>query len=442
VLTLGGVGLAIIGAGVLVNGYLAIVARNTSAAEYAYFGAFWSLALVVGVGVFLPIEQETARLVHVVGSHQVLRGVASTAGWMTAILLVVVAAGWVAMDRVLGGDVQAMLALTALCVVSPAQFVVRGALIGDDRMGRHALIMLSDATLRVLLCLAVSFLVADPGTGAFAWTLVVAIAVAHAPDLVRLLRRAGPPATPGPVEADAVTPGVVRRAVAPLLLGSLCAQLLLNGPPMVAPALAASEAEITRVGLFVGAFTLARMPVFLAVPLQTALLPLLIGVLRSGERATLRRLVLRITAGIVALGVAATTFGLVLGPSLVDLVLGSQYVSGRSDVALLALGVAFYIGQLLMTQVLVASNGHRVVAASWLAGVVAGAIVLVTVSDAALAAELAFLVGSFVGWSLSTALVLRQQSPAPRPMSIRPPGPGGRYPRPAPESPPEGPIPH
>ena len=44
--SLGLVGLAIVGSGLLVNAYLAIIARNISAAEYAYFGAFWSLALV------------------------------------------------------------------------------------------------------------------------------------------------------------------------------------------------------------------------------------------------------------------------------------------------------------------------------------------------------------------------------------------------------------
>ena len=53
------------GSGLLVNAYLAIIARTISAAEYAYFGAFWSLALVTGFGMFLPIEQETARLLQV-----------------------------------------------------------------------------------------------------------------------------------------------------------------------------------------------------------------------------------------------------------------------------------------------------------------------------------------------------------------------------------------
>ena len=74
--------------------------------------------------------------------------------------------------------------------------------------------------------------------------------------------------------AHTVTVGKVRRAVAPLLLGSLCAQVLLNGPPVLIPALATNEAEITRAGQFIAAFTLARVPLFLVVPLQTALLPM------------------------------------------------------------------------------------------------------------------------------------------------------------------------
>ena len=48
------VGLGILASGLLVNAYLAIVARSVPAAEYAYFGAFWSLTQVVGFGAFLP----------------------------------------------------------------------------------------------------------------------------------------------------------------------------------------------------------------------------------------------------------------------------------------------------------------------------------------------------------------------------------------------------
>ena len=74
-------GLGIVGSGLLVYAYLAIIARSVSAAEYAYFGAFWSLALVAGFGVFLLIEQETARLMQVPNRPRALLGPPCSPRW-------------------------------------------------------------------------------------------------------------------------------------------------------------------------------------------------------------------------------------------------------------------------------------------------------------------------------------------------------------------------
>ena len=130
--SLGLVGLAIVGSGLLVNAYLAIIARSISAAEYAYFGAFWSLALVAGFGVFLPIEQETARLLQVPDRPQgLLRAALLTALFIAAIqvALVACAAPWLA--GALGGHGVSVVAFGALCLISAGQFVVRGALVED-----------------------------------------------------------------------------------------------------------------------------------------------------------------------------------------------------------------------------------------------------------------------------------------------------------------------
>ena len=106
--SLGLVGLAIVGSGLLVNAYLAIIARTISAAEYAYFGAFWSLALVAGFGMFLPIEQETARLLQVPNRPRgLLRASLLTAASLAAgqVVLVAATAPWLA--RAFGGHRRA-----------------------------------------------------------------------------------------------------------------------------------------------------------------------------------------------------------------------------------------------------------------------------------------------------------------------------------------------
>jgi len=401
------VGLAIVGSGLLVNAYLAIIARTISAAEYAYFGAFWSLALVAGFGMFLPIEQETARLLQVPNRPRgLLRASLLTAASLAAgqVVLVAATAPWLA--RAFGGHASGVVAIAVLCLISAGQFVVRGALVGLDRMDRYALVMVLDTLLRVAFAGAVALLIDDPGSSTFAWTLVAAVGLAHAPQLYLLATRRVRLGTVPAMGEHTVTVGKVRRAVAPLLLGSLCAQVLLNGPPVLIPALATNEAEITRAGQFIAAFTLARVPLFLVVPLQTALLPSLTALLHSGDRAALRRVMLHIAIGIAGLGVAALVLGYFAGPPLVGLIFGKSYVLGGRDVALLAVGVAGYIGLVLVTQVLVAAVRHRLVAWSWLSGVAVAAVILFTVPDLLLAAELAFLAGSATGWLVGTLLVL------------------------------------
>ena len=211
-----------------------------------------------------------------------------------------------------------------LCLISAGQFVVRGALVGMDRMDRYALVMVLDTLFRVMFAAVVALLVDDPGSSTFAWTLVAAVGLAHAPQLYLLATRRVRLGTVPAMGTHTVTVGEVRRAVTPLLLGSLCAQLLLNGPPVLIPALASNEAEITRAGQFIAAFTLARVPLFLVVPLQTALLPILTGLLHSGDRAALRRVMLHITIGLAGLGVAALVLGYFAGPPLVGLIFGER----------------------------------------------------------------------------------------------------------------------
>jgi len=405
--SLGLVGLGIVVSGVFVNVYLAIVARELPAAEYAYFGAFWSLALVVGFGMFLPIEQETARLQQTPGRPgRILRSALLAAVGMATLQLGLLGLASPLLLRAFGGSIATICALGVLCVVSAGQFVVRGALIGLDRMRHHAALMLCDTALRVLLAVLVAAVAGRPGSSAFAWTLVGAIALAHAPTLFALRARRVRPGNVPPLGTGVVTPGQVAAAVAPLVLGSLCAQLLLNAPPVLVPALAGSPGEATLAGRFVAAFTLTRIPLFLVVPLQTALLPMLTGMLHSGDRLALRRLIVRVGGGVLILALVSAMLGLTVGPPLIELIFGLQYVLAGDHMALLALGVASYVGLVIVTQVLVASARHRQVAQSWLAGVVAAALVVLVVPDLLLRAELALLVGSGAAWLVSVWVVL------------------------------------
>ncbi|GLZ31662.1 hypothetical protein Lesp02_38500 [Lentzea sp. NBRC 105346] len=369
---LGFVGVCIVLSGLLVNAHLAVVARAVSPAEYADFGAFWSIALLVGFGAFLPVEQELARL----GPGKALRSAA------------VVALAVAAAEALPALAVSPV--LVVLCFVSAGQFLVRGALIGSGRLRWHGTLLVADTALRVVFALVVASLGATTSVP-FEWTLVAAIALAHLPLLPGILRRGG----------AEVPPRAFGKAVAPLLVGSVCAQLLLNGIPALTAAIATDRAEA---GVFLAAFLLARVPLFVAVPLQTALLP----ALKGNEVTAVVRCAVALAAAAVLGVVAAVT----VGPWLVRLVFGPGYVVSTVDMALMVLGVVAHLGLIVTTQALVARALHNRVAWCWLAGVATALVAFAAVPDLLLRAEIAFLTGSLAGWLAGVRLLItpRQES--------------------------------
>ena len=397
--------------GLLVYAYLAVVARNSTPADYSYFGAFWSLALIVGFGAFLPIEQALARaLQDPRGRRAALRSAATAAGGIAAAQLALLAAVSPLLWPAIGGRPTTLVALGALCVVSAAQFVVRGVLVGLGRLRMHGLVLVGDSALRVLLASVVALL-GSPDSAMFAWTLVVAVTLAHVPLLPGLVRRtqAGP---------DTGALHSLGAAVAPLLLGSLCAQLLLNGLPVLVSA-AASAAEQGRAGQFLAAFTLARVPLFVLVPLQSAIIPALTALAIAGPPVALARMLGRTATAVLALGAAGVAGALAVGPWLVQLVFGAQYRLPAVDLALMVAGVSAHVGLLLVTQALIATSRQRDVAVSWLAALAVAGTVFAVIPDLLLRAELAFLAGSATGWVVGNAQLLGHRTregalPCPR----------------------------
>nr|MDQ3988393.1 hypothetical protein [Actinomycetota bacterium] len=401
--SLGFVAACIAVSGLLTYAYLAVIARNSTPADYSYFGAFWSLALIVGFGAFLPIEQALARaLQDHSGRRAALRSAATVAGGIAAAQLALLAVVSPLLWPAIGGRPATLVALGVLCLVSAAQFVVRGVLVGLGRLRMHGLVLLGDSALRVLLASGVA-LIGSPDSATFAWTLVAAVALAHVPLLPGLVRRAGAGHDIAGHDTGALHP--LGAAVVPLLLGALCAQLLLNGIPVLVSAVA-SAAEQARAGQFLAAFTLARIPLFVLVPLQSAIIPALTALATTGRPAELVRMLGRMAAAILALGVAGAAVALALGPWLVQLVFGAQYRLPGTDLALMVAGVGAYVGLLLGTQALIATSRQRDVALSWLAALAVAGTVFAVVPDLLLRAELAFLAGSATGWAVGNARIL------------------------------------
>jgi O-antigen/teichoic acid export membrane protein len=267
----------------------------------------------------------------------------------------------------------------------------------------HGTVLLVDSGLRVLLAAALARTTPDAAGSSYAWTLVVAMGLAHLPLLAWLLLRRGRPAR----DPDDAPAGTFVRAVGHLLIGSLCAQVLLNAAPVLITALAAPGEEVVA-AQFVASYTLVRLPLFVAVPLQSAMIPVLVQLQAEGGGARLKGLLRRGLAAVLVLGVAAAAVGLWLGPWVVSLVFGDAYALPGGEIAVLAVGSVLHLGLLVAGQALVAAGRHRAVAAVWVAGLVAAALCFLLVPDLVLRAALAFTVGSGVALACAAVALLRR----------------------------------
>lgn len=397
----GAAGAGVLVSGLIVNVHLAVVARSLSPAEYAGFGAFWGVVLLVGFGAFLPLEQVLAHQLPRPQDREALLRAAGGAALALAGLAIVAltALSWILLPS-LDGNVSSFVALLVLCVVSAGQFLLRGTLIGTDRLVRHGAIMVLDAALRLGIAVVI-FVAGGASATAFCWALVAAIAAAHLPQLPAIWRRATAGTTPGPPRA---TTRSMLGSVVPLLAGSACAQLLLNGLPVLVVA-RAETVDQAAAGVFVAAFTLARAPLAAVVPLQSAVVPTMTRLIATGRRGALALGLLR---GVGVLGaVAAVGLPLVwwLGPSVIRLILGPEYRISGTDLALITGGVLSYVALVVLTQVHVARGRPMDVAVSWTVALGGAALTYRLVPLPIVDAEVAFLVGSTAG-ALASGIVL------------------------------------
>jgi hypothetical protein len=105
---------------------------------------------------------------------------------------------------------------------------------------------------------------------------------------------------------------------------------------------------------------------------------------------------------------ALTVLGAVaLGPQLVRLVFGPEYVVGRMTCTLVAAGIGVYLIASVANDVSVAVGAHARAASTWLLAALAGAVPAVALSDIVLRTTLPMLVGSTVAAAIVVPRILR-----------------------------------
>ena len=360
-----------IGAGLAVNGlaaytFITISSRDLGAASYSPVAMLWALSFLLGVGFFLPLEQETARLVasrrsRGEGSGPVIRAAALLGSVMALALAVVavVAAPW-AIDALFDGDTWLFVGLLMVVFGLGAAHLAKGLLAGQGRFGSYGRYIVGEGGGRLLLLVVVILATDTVGPYGLAIGLAPFVGLAVALTGQRNLLEPGPPAHLGDLS----------RAVGSLLVASVGIAFMVNVSPLAVEVLA-DESQAQESGRFLNALLIARIPLFFFQAIQASLLPKLSGLAGRSSYDELWRVLRRLLTLVFALGAIAVVLAALFGTLAVEVAFGEEFAVRRLDMVLLTASSAVLMIALSLSQALIACQAQGWMASAWIAGVVA-----------------------------------------------------------------------
>ncbi|MEV6694749.1 polysaccharide biosynthesis protein [Micromonospora sp. NPDC051196] len=403
-----GAGLALVGLASYVH--LAGAGHTLTAGDYSSLSVLWSIVFTVGIGVFLPVEQEVARLVAARRTRGLppgpvlARGATVAAAVLALLVLAVTAATGTLADRLFAGDRAMVTALTGALVALALAHTTRGVLSGLGQFNWYGAQLGLDGGLRIGAVAALAVAGVDSPV-AYALVLVAAplLAVAlTAPPVVRAVGGGTP--VPWPP---------LLRGLALLTASSLLSQVVVNVGVINVRLLA--PADVATAGALLSALVLVRIPLFVFGSMQAALLPGLSTAAATDDEAAFGSLLRRALAVVTALGVGGGVLTVLLGPWLVRALFDAPEILGHGDFAWLALATLAYLWAMVLGQALLARDRHRAQALAWILGVAALVAATLAPLPVALRVELGYTVGSVVVTAAMIALLRRRRESPPHP---------------------------
>ena len=361
-----------VGGGLVVNGimsyvFLGIAARTLGVDAFGPLSVLWALIYLVGPGFFLPLEQEVSRSLanrwaRGVGVGPLVKqaGLLGTA-LIGALVLTTLVAAPLLLDHLFDDQVLILIGFVLAILGYSAVHLARGTLAGLGRFRGYALFFVYENSLRVAAAIVLALLGVDTaGPYAVAVGLAPGVAIGLALLGEHDLASDGPPAPWGELGA----------ALGSLLAASVLTAFLLYAG-VLAVELLADESESDKAGVFLAGLAVSRVPVFLFQAVQAALLPKLSALAGAGRFHEFRDRLRRLLAAVGVIGVAGVAGAALLGPFLIDILFGDDFVLTRLDLGLLALSSAAFMLAVALGQALIALEGQSRVAFGWLIGVLA-----------------------------------------------------------------------
>lgn len=350
--------------GVLAYVFFALATRTLGAEEAAPVAQLWTYWSASAAVLTFPVQHWIIRVMHSAGGvgtvRRALPRVTATVLGLSALVALV---SWLARAQLFTRDDPAFPLLAAVVTVGAFLVgIVRGRLAGARRFVATGAAIASENVLRVALALVV--VAYGGGTVGFAVALGLGgVAVLAWPSAYRF-----------PQLRSSQDPGSPLAFLGGIAAGSLIAQLVLTGGPVVLAAIGGGASDITA--LF-AALALFRAPYVLTLGLVTQLTGALTDLVVNGRPRQLRR-IRRLLGAATAVGaVAAWAFGRWAGPAIIDLVFGAGIAPPPTIVAVVAAATTAGLANLVLTVLLVARGSPGGLTANWLAAVGIGVAVLV-----------------------------------------------------------------
>jgi O-antigen/teichoic acid export membrane protein len=379
------------------------VARVTGPEAYAIFAVFWS-ALYLVIGCLAGVQQEVTRSVAVSGRSNKS---SSTSGWRFAVgvaagTVIAVAASLPLWAPSSFGAQYGSLAVPLLLGVGVFVFMatVSGSLAGGDSWTGVAFIIAMDGILR-LAAIGLALLWTDDPAW-LAWMVIAPLPLTLTVAVVafrRVLRGTM-------VLADRYRTllwNVVRTMTA-----SAGSAILITGFPLVL-AIVADGQEHKELAPLILAITLTRAPLLMPLSAFQGFL-----VVQFAKRITGQwRLVLTLTAALVAIGSVAALLASLLGPAILETFFGSGYALDGGLLALLVAAAAAIACLYITGPAVLARGGHAGYALGWIGAVIFALFAISAPGDLSARTVCALIVGPLIGVVIHIAFLLVGRRPRP-----------------------------
>lgn len=371
-------------AGLLAYVFFALASHTLSRDDYGEIVVLWSVVFVAASTLFRPIEQLLSRTLaerEQVGEDtgHVLRIAATIQASVSALAVVVLLAikGPIQDQLLEGGDTLYWVLLVSLIGFGAAYFA-RGFLAGRRQFGLYATLLVLEGSARLVFALAVAVGIADGMD-------VVALGIAAAP-LVSLVvmpfalrhharERARPAPEPAPEEVPDSAPVLTAEAeftlsrggafAAAVLMIMLSEQVLVSSGALFVRAAEGAAAA----GFIFNVLMVARAPLVLFQAIAASLLPHLTRLRARGDDTGKNAFRMSVNTTLMAIAgfAALTTLGVAtVGPEVMQIAFGEKFTYDRLGLAIVAVGMGFYLSAAALNQAALAQGQVRRAALCWL----------------------------------------------------------------------------